>query len=730
MVRIQARTCLLRMACLIAAFWSTPRDIWANETPSASNRYALLAGCTRYPSLQSGLQLIGPGNDVELFRELLVNRFRFPTEHVHVLAEHVGDAAYRPTRRNILREFQWLADTAQAGDQVVVFLAGHGSQQPDDDPDNPDDPEYDGKDEVFCPADVTRLEANADDRTATTIPNSIPDDELRDWLQKIQNKGAFVWAIFDACHSGTMTRGNDQEVRRYIPPEELLPAAALEAATQARGVDRDPALELPKGAAGLIALYATQPGELTYEKALPSNSPDAKRFGLLTYAMNQVLRSPMQLTYRELLQGIHSQYVAWGRTYPTPLMEGDQLDREVLGLRDWPGRSQIVLRIDEPHRFTINAGELHGLTAGSVLAVYPSADRPNPEQPLGHVRVTRLGALDASVEPCAYGDAAAPRDLPSGARCELVFVDCQPDPMLVAADPRDEQGAPLGVEQFEVLRRIVEKTTAEDNSPIKAVDDIADAEWLVRQTDGTVSLVPASGVLRRGLQKPPHFGPFAIDDRLPVELRNRLQRIARAHSLLTLAAGGQKNARGVSPVQVAIELLRYDDEHPEGEPVDAAGGRPTLQPGEIVAFRVENLSRMSVDVTLLFVDSNFGITAFFPPSGVAADNRLKPNRFSQSTLITPRARVTPAPDLEHMVVIAVKAEPMKAPTEFGFLAQPSIERARGVAARQRDASINSPLGQLLQRALYQEGDARGLSAAQLDEYATQVLSWRVAPAAP
>ena len=64
-----------------------------------------------------------------------------------------------------------LAEQAREGDQVVVLLAGHGSQQPESDPPDAAYPEPDGLDEIFLPADVNPWQGAANDcpaRSSTT----------------------------------------------------------------------------------------------------------------------------------------------------------------------------------------------------------------------------------------------------------------------------------------------------------------------------------------------------------------------------------------------------------------------------------------------------------------------------------------------------------------------------------------------------------------------------------
>ena len=167
---------------------------------AAPQYHALLVGVTQYPYLPQEYWLHGPANDVALMQDVLTRRFPFTSERITVLAGWPREEALRPTRANIARAFRRLADIAGPDDQVVIFLAGHGSQQPADD--DPDDLEPDGLDEIFLPADAGRWT-----KTIGHVENAIVDDEIRVWVSAIRAKGAFVWVIVDTCHAGTMTRG-------------------------------------------------------------------------------------------------------------------------------------------------------------------------------------------------------------------------------------------------------------------------------------------------------------------------------------------------------------------------------------------------------------------------------------------------------------------------------------------------------------------------------------------
>ena len=257
----------------------------------AAGRRALLIGVTKYDHLPRDKHLDGPANDVRLMRRLLLERFQFPAEGIVTLTEDEGSPARRPTRANIEREFRRLADQAREGDQVVILLAGHGSQEPENPPD-PVDPEPDGLDEIFLPADVSQWQA-----TPGHVPNAIVDNDLGAWLRAITAKRAYVWAIFDCCHSGTMTRGT--EVVRELPPEMLVPREELAKARQRAaqrqertrgGPSTEPAPFVPREPSDyLVAVYACRPHETTPESPQPPTSPKAEYHGLLTYSLVDVL---------------------------------------------------------------------------------------------------------------------------------------------------------------------------------------------------------------------------------------------------------------------------------------------------------------------------------------------------------------------------------------------------------------------------------------------------------
>jgi hypothetical protein len=161
---------------------------------------------------------------------------------------------------------------------------------------------------------------------------------------------------------------------------------------------------------------------------------------------------------------------------------------------------------------------------------------------------------------------------------------------------------------------------------------------------------------------------------------------------------------------------------PPGESVRDGTGVCTFFDGDGVLYRLKNRGEVPVDVTLLYVDSGFGITALYPEG--KEPNRIEPGK----TLDVPPVDVGgKTAGREYVVLIAVKSE-ARGRVDFTALAQPTVEGARD-AARARGAvkerALDSPLGGLLRNALYKDSAARAAGRRQLDNFALELVTVEV-----
>ena len=130
---------------------------------------------------------------------------------------------------------------------------------------------------------------------------------------------------------------------------------------------------------------------------------------------------------------------------------------------------------------------------------------------------------------------------------------------------------------------------------------------------------------------------------------------------------------------------------------------------------------MRLDVTLLVVGSDFEIQAFYPQSSEVGQS-LDPGKPLSTP--APSGEISDAPPFgpECLVVIATPAT--NPPADFTPLAQAGLALARGADPRR---SLQSPLGELLESAMFRTGGRRGLGRAVAEQHGMRILTWRTEP---
>jgi hypothetical protein len=685
---------------------------------------ALLVGCSRYPALAGRYQLSGPENDVRLLATLLKDRFEFSDGNITTLTGWPEDPARRPTRANVLGGLAKLASQARPDQQVLVYLAGHGSQQPSV------SGEADGLDEVFLAAD-----AGPWDDGAKHLPGAITDDQLGEALAAIRAAGARVTVLVDACHAGTATRGAPPAALRWrsVPVAELLGEAGQAALAAARAAAGEGSSG-PEGLApgpdddGFVALGAAQAREKAAELPLPA---DGEEFhGLFTYELCRVLAaSTSPLTYRELAERVTTRLRSQGFAIQTPHIEGAGLDRFVLG-RDAPRRHQVLVGEPAgPRAVVLRGGTLHGLSPGSVLAVLPPAGAPEGDQPRGHVEVTHAGPVASVAAPVDHDGVPAPAldSLEPGSRARLVHADYGALELLVALQSRPDPALPEVThptgEGPAPMEELLAAIQGETRGRIRRDPTGTRASWFLRTRGDRVELIPREGVMPlEGVAGTGavEVGSLATEDtRVDLARRTRvmLTKITKVANLLRVA-GAQAEAGGTvgDGLDVEVEVLRYPggwDADPEVVAF-ATGGR-RIREGERVGYRIHNRGAEDADVTLLYVDASYGVTSLFPAAG--EDNSVP----AGSSRVVGQGTMTADPaGTEHLVALAVRSTGAR--QDFAYLAQERLEATR--------AASGSPLAQLLEAAAFGRGTTRGAPSGDGSRgHDASLVSWRTLPPA-
>ncbi len=643
-------------------------------TARAPTFHALLVGAGEYPALDERFQLKdGPRNDVKLMRTVLESK-GFSPERITVLADGVDGAAGLATRAAILDGLTALSERVKPGDFAVVYYSGHGSQQPVTDQTAASEP--DGLDETLLPRDVGKW-----NDSAGVVDKAIIDNEIETRLTALRQRGAFVLALFDSCHSATVTRNRppDDWRDRGIGPEHLgVPAAALnKVATRGLGgagvkeagyaVTADPSVTT----GGYVAFFAAQSNETAPQMRLPQGQPGRQTHGLLTYTLASVLAQlPDGVSYRQVGEQVARQYVADHFNSPTPAFEGDRLDAPVFGqtpgerVQQWP-----LKRSDD--RLSIPAGRLHGLAEDALLMIVAG---PVASEPLGYLKVTSLDLMSSQLVPTQPKDiekpAIDPTQIPPGAYARLLSNPIRLT--LRVAPPLEESQLPPKTSYtaeerqarktvMEALKQAVAQT---EGLRIELTGPTDNAEVVLRLQDGNLWLLdPGAELVTTGPRKTPSIA-VTNTAALTSVAKTHLQPLAKALNLLRLTA---QLSEAASALKLEVQLWRKAQGAADFQEIESKPGvEPTFNPGDKLKVTFKNGGKAPLDVTVLFIDSRYGITAIHPTGG--DHNRLNPGDSGKEE----GDINADTSGRERMLIIATRVETEMPWSNFTHLAQAGI----------------------------------------------------------
>ncbi len=667
---------------------------WVSSA-QASTGYALIVGVSHYPSLDERMQLDGPKYDSEMVAAYLKKQRSglFRQENIKVLADGIS-GAQTPTKAAIQRGMDAIASKALEGDFVYLHFSGHGSQQPAR---QGDLSETDGRDELFLPADI-----GAWDDSVGTVKNALVDDEIGEMIGNIRKKGAFVWVVFDSCHSGTVTRGapagEDVHMRKVEPSALGIPQAAMDAAdrngTKTRGKGAAPESSFVKmgdssgKAGGLVAFYAAQSTEQAPEMRLPQGEDGRLPHGLFTFTLLQTITEHPGITYRRAAQEVLQRYSALNMDRPTPLFEGD-MDSRVFGSNQVDEKPQWPIE-KRGGEIRIPAGNLSRLSSGSIVAFLdsPGADEKSA---VGYAKVVNPTAMESVLQPIEYRGkkAISPNALPENGYARLV--EQKMDLSLRVARPEWKDAYPK--EARERIQKIMDSLKPEEGSGLRLqwvdVGQPADIRLAYAQAGSEQEqlwlLPPTGNLVTAGANKTPSIILKGKDDaQLKLALLDNLTRVARVVNLLRVSQG---MGAGSSAMEVMLKVKRKADGITREL---SATSIPSLYPGDEVHLLAVNTGRKPVDVNVLFVGSDYSISHWYK-------ERIHPN----GKLSTGLFRVSADSfGKERVIVVTNEAKPESEVVDLSFLAQKAMPKTRGNAL--------TGMGALLQEAGFGGVKTRGV----------------------
>jgi len=242
--------------------------IWFVASPCHAERRVLLIGINQYAPPESAktedscdrnwTNLKGAVNDIESMAKIITMRCDVPEENILMLK---NEQAGREDILSAIRDH--LITPTNPGDELLFYFCGHGSRVPSDDPD-----EVDAMDETIVPADAWQCAPD------------ILDAELGWLFNDIIDKGGKLTALFDSCHSGSITRGG---------PMLTTGTRSLGSPVSPVALDRPEVPiddRLPPARRGALIVSAAQ----NFQSAIEAFDPNGEIHGAFTSALISALR--------------------------------------------------------------------------------------------------------------------------------------------------------------------------------------------------------------------------------------------------------------------------------------------------------------------------------------------------------------------------------------------------------------------------------------------------------
>jgi len=188
-----------RLSTLILIILFSVTNVYAEN-------HALLIGIANYHIKP----LSGPINDVTLLKSILTEKWSFKKDNIKLILNKAG------TKKNILAGIKSLYKNSKPGDNIFIYMSGHGTSARDKSFNSPL-PTTSG---AFIPIDIENLKSKSEIIKHLIIGRT----DLKPLLQKFDNNGRHVFVAIDACYSGNTVRGlytKQQLPSRFISLNEI-----------------------------------------------------------------------------------------------------------------------------------------------------------------------------------------------------------------------------------------------------------------------------------------------------------------------------------------------------------------------------------------------------------------------------------------------------------------------------------------------------------------------------
>lgn len=346
---------------------------------------ALIIALGNYPA-NSGWNNLSSVNDARLMQTVLKSQ-GFSDKYITILSDE------QATKTNILKSLETLIYQSNSSDVVVFHFSGHGQQITDLNGDEPD-----GYDEALIPYDAQKTPSGT-----YKGKNHLVDDELNGYLYKLRKKtgpAGDVIFFLDACHSGTATRGRDDNATYRGTPEKFHLKPSNEISVNEKKAFDEQINHQERGAAELSP-YAVISASGQQELNLEIRDQNNVEYGSLTFALGKVLGSQRgKLSYSALFDWLRNEMWAQfaGKHQQNPQLEG-MPDRMLFAGNSIEAQPhcRVISEVNSA-KVVIDGGELNGLTIGSEVSFYPiNTSYPEKAELVAKGTVKRVGLAESEV---------------------------------------------------------------------------------------------------------------------------------------------------------------------------------------------------------------------------------------------------------------------------------------------------------------------------------------------
>lgn len=530
---------------------------------NAQKQRALVIGIDTYIKTGNSTRsafgnLKGCRNDAMAIASLLTARFGFAGTDIDTLYDEAA------TRTNIIERMTALKDQCNKGDIAFIFYAGHGSQVF-----NKKSKEADQRDESIVPADYWKEDVK-----------DIRDKELAAIFNQFLEKEVRLTVIMDCCHSGSLSRGPQQELPSFRYMSD--PDYAVEDSSE-------PSPPESRVGNNFLIMSASQDNELAAEQSDDNNIPH----GAFTIALMEALKQQgTDASAINLFSAIRAILKSNGQKQE-PIISGskERQEQTLFGFKKGsiPDRSVVAVSSISNNTVELQGGFAIGLHKENELVKWKEKDT------LVKIIIDTVSGINRSTGHIIKGD---PRDLQAGSFLEVTNWTSSDAPLLKLYIPSTElSDAMVGgftdiASEFKKTGKTKWVTDLEKTDPFTSIY-FDKGKWLLNNYGkplAALGVFSANNISSQTMKDSTLYIEFPPSKKISLQLRDRFSR-QKNIQVVNNATDAQYSLYGL----LNNNSLIYGFRRTQSAARDSLGSMPLQTKGFSVADTTEQAGRSFAD---------------------------------------------------------------------------------------------------------------------------------------